>query len=251
MWKIVLLISLLSFSVQGQVNKSYFGRANENNVFRAMNQIHGSQMTYQATTGAGNFAGLIQVLVISGFLDTNYFSGENYGYRFAISATPATSPNNPAKYFATATPIQYSKITRKSFYVDESGIIRGGDINGAVATINEPIIYLCGNNESQAIANLRTLIGAEYTFAATSGFGNYGSLSQLAQNSLINSNLANGQLCGYNFKIQFTSQIFHINATPQYYSVSGNRSFYTDQTGIIRGADKQGLPADENDLPIQ
>ena len=142
-------------------------------------------MTYQATTGAGNFAGLIQVLVISSFRYTNYFEGEKItviGFAQFLLA-PATSLQTNLQNILLLLHNQYSKITRKSFYVDESGIIRGGDINGAVATINETynFIFAVIMKVVGKLVNLRTLIGAEYTFAATSGFGNYGSLSQLAQ----------------------------------------------------------------------
>ena len=39
------------------------------------------------------------------------------------------------KYEVTATPTEYGKTGRQSFYLDESGIIRGADHGGEPATV--------------------------------------------------------------------------------------------------------------------
>ncbi|MEP6705313.1 MAG: DUF2950 family protein [Acidobacteriota bacterium] len=43
---------------------------------------------------------------------------------------------------------------------------------------------------------------------------------------------------------------FKIFATPQVYGVTGVKSFFIATDGVIRGADRQGGHADEDDPPI-
>ena len=101
---------------------------------------------------------------------------------------------------------------------------------------------------------MRTEI-ADGTYAATFGNGNYGTLGQLSE-YLIPSRLADGIEHGYSFTVvtavqtQQTPAIFKIYATPLTYGVTGIRSFFIDTSGVILGADKNGLPSDENDPPI-
>ena len=44
---------------------------------------------------------------------------------------------------------------------------------------------------------------------------------------------------------------FKISATPYPYSQMGFRSFFMDQTFVVRGADRQGQDGNENDPPIE
>ena len=39
-------------------------------------------------------------------------------------------------------------------------------------------------------------------------------------------------------------------ATPQSYRKTGRKSFYIDETGVMRGADKNGVTATNDDPPI-
>ena len=44
--------------------------------------------------------------------------------------------------------------------------------------------------------------------------------------------------------------MFEVSATPKTYGKSGRRSFYTDHTGTVRGADHRGEPANAED-PVE
>ena len=60
---------------------------NERFVIRALGTIHGAEMTYQATVGAGIFGSLAQVRQVN-YIDEALGSGNKYGYAFALTATP-------------------------------------------------------------------------------------------------------------------------------------------------------------------
>lgn len=229
-------------------------------VIRSVGTIHGAQMTYQATAGNGTY-GSLENLRQADFIDAVLAGGEKYGYVFALSVTHPTT-TTPAKFTLTATPRLYRKSGRVSYFVDERGAIRGADKNGAAADANDPEIDSCSfygdaaGNERCVIQNLRTFHGAQMTYQATTGTGNYGTLAQLFAAGIINSNMASGTIYGYTLTLQTVNQLpnapafFSLKATPVIYGVTGTRSFYIDVQGVIRGADKQGLPADETDPPI-
>ena len=113
-------------------------------------------------------------------------------------------------------------------------------------------------NEGSAQASLRILHAAEATYQATKGAGNFGTLSELSAEGLIDSKLATGTKSGYKFTVELTTNEtsypgFAVVGVPMTYGGvegSGVRSFYIDETGVIRGADKSGRPATKEDLPV-
>jgi len=109
-------------------------------------------------------------------------------------------------------------------------------------------------NESSAISSLRTLASAEMTYQATTGDGKYGTLSALAAANLIDSKLAMGTKNGYHFTVELTTNEdypgFEVVGVPMTYGTTGIRSFYTDETGVIRAGDKSGKPSTKMDSPL-
>jgi len=229
---------------------------NETLIYNALRQIHAAQATYNATTGNGSYALTLQELADLEFIDQILGRGEKYGYYFWVAATP-TKNNKPSFFTATATPSQYPKTGRRSFYIDSNGVVRGADKNGAIATVNDPFFIICGDNESEIIQSLRTLHSAEITYQATAGAGNFGTFQNLQSHGLIDSLTAQGNRCGYRFTVikkngfSNNSASFYIAAVPQKYPVTGRRSFRIDHDGVIRGADRKGQPANADDLPIE
>ena len=252
-----LLIASVATNTNAQtLDSRHFG---ERFVIKDIAQIRDAEYTYSAIYGNGNFGTLSQ-LNQAGFIDSALASREKHGYRFALSLI-LSSPGTPASFILTATPIRYPKTGRRSFYIDTNGELHGADKNGAVATAADPYIDSCAlfgiaDNERCTIADMRTLHGAEMTYASTYGNNNYATLGQLSEYSFIRPSLADGIDHGYSFTVvtiaqtQQTPATFKIYATPLTYGVTGIRSFFIDTSGIIRGADKNGLPADENDPPI-
>ncbi len=232
---------------------------NERFVIRSLRTLHSAQMTYNATSGGGNY-GTLQNLVQADLIDSALATGLKYGYSYQIITTDwsAAIPSTAATLRITATPLGYRKTGRRSFFIDESGVLRGADKSGAAATIADPEIqYECLPHEECAIADLRTLHSAEITYSATVGNGNYASFTQLRAEGLISAALATGSRNGYNFTYQTVDRIsgvsessFKLWATPITYGVTGRRSFYIGINGVLRGADKKGGLADENDPPI-
>ncbi len=111
-------------------------------------------------------------------------------------------------------------------------------------------------NEGAAIRSLRTIHAAEQTYQATSGRGRYGNLSDLQRDSLISSDLASGTKSGYRFKLEVIPSgrnglsEFEVVAIPTDYGSTGRRSFFIDNTGVIRGEDSHGLDATSSAPPL-
>lgn len=119
------------------------------------------------------------------------------------------------------------------------------------------VYYPYIQNETFAVNAVRTLHSAQVTYQATAGNGNFGSLNDLRQASLIDTTIASGDKYGYRFAVQTmagngnTSASFVITATPQRYRKTGRKSFYINTSGTLRGADKNGAPATADDPIIE
>jgi type IV pilus assembly protein PilA len=99
--------------------------------------------------------------------------------------------------------------------------------------------------EMAAVAALRTINEEQIQYQ--SEFGNFASsLPQLGPPSgagtaegasaagLIPGGLANGSSNGYNFTLTQTATGYAVSAVPKTFGSTGSRTFFTDQTGIIR-----------------
>ena len=234
--------------------------SNEVLVSRAVRALHGAQATYQATSGNGSY-GTLEQLGTAQLIDQSLSTGYKYGYLFIAVMTPAT-PTMPADFQITATPRKYRVYGKISFFIDASGELRGGDKGGHQADASDPIIELCSqgsisDNERCTMQSQRTLHSAETTYQATSGNGNFGTLTQLRSAGLIQAGLASGISDGYIFTLALTVQTqtvpaaFRISAVPKAYGTSGFRSFFISTDGVMYCADKNGEPADENDPPCK
>jgi type IV pilus assembly protein PilA len=128
---------------------------------------------------------------------------------------------------------------------------------GMIAAIAIPNLMAARRaaNEGSAMSSLRTLHAAEATYQATRGAGQFGTLSELAADNLIDLKLATGNKNGYNFTVELTTDDmnypgFSVVARPLTYRSDGIRSFYVDETGVIRAGDNSGGPATKMDLPL-
>jgi type II secretory pathway pseudopilin PulG len=128
---------------------------------------------------------------------------------------------------------------------------------GIVAAIAIPNLLAARRaaNEGSAMSSLRTLASAQATYQATRGNGKFGTLSELAAENLIDLKLATGTKNGYHFTVELTTDEmsyagFSVVARPLTYRSDGIRSFYIDETGVIRAGDNSGGPATKMDLPV-
>jgi hypothetical protein len=226
---------------------------NEACTIRSMRTVHSAEVTYYSTSGS-SYTGLAG-LASAGLINASLASGQLRGYSISVTAFPQTP-----SYSATAVPQMYGITGIRSFFVDESGVVRAADHQGGLANVNDPAIVdsnggSIADNEQSAISSMRTVHSAEVTWFANFGY-NYTDLAGLAQAGLIDAILASGQRSGYSFSVVVIPQTptepagYRANAIPQMYGRTGRRSFFIDESGVIRAADHHGGPASANDPPI-
>ncbi len=92
-----------------------------------LNLIANVEGTYQTTAGKGKY-GTIDQLVAQKLLTREMF--DKYGYNFEITLVGDS-------FEAVATPKEYGKTGKRSFFVDKSGVIRGDDHGGAPASVGD------------------------------------------------------------------------------------------------------------------
>jgi hypothetical protein len=103
-------------------------------------------------------------------------------------------------------------------------------------------------NETDVMARLRAIAAAEARYGIESG-GEYGTLEQLIQTRYIN-DPSSGKLTGYRFEVRVKPGGFEATAVPVKFGVTGTRSFYLDETNIMRAADKRGASATASDPEV-
>jgi len=98
---------------------------NESIAQSMLRMIAGGESTYKSKHG--NY-GSLDDLVKEGLVPKDLT--EKYGYKLEV-----TILSN--KFEATATPLEYGKTGKNSFFVDETNVLRGGDHGGGPATISD------------------------------------------------------------------------------------------------------------------
>jgi prepilin-type N-terminal cleavage/methylation domain-containing protein len=118
-------------------------------------------------------------------------------------------------------------------------------IIGIIAAIAIPNLLASRRaaNESSAIATMRVIFSAEATYASTTGGGNYGTLTQLNTQGLIDSVVKNadttaksGYLYDLDTPIGTVGQAFDCSSLPSSPSglgATGTRSFAVNETGVL------------------
>jgi type II secretory pathway pseudopilin PulG len=99
---------------------------NETVVISTLRTIHGAQMTYQATSGAGAFASDLQTLSSAKLIKESLADGEDGGYGYRVRKISNT------EWQLTAVPLSYQPGMR-SFYIDSAGVIKAADKKGREA----------------------------------------------------------------------------------------------------------------------
>lgn len=113
----------------------------------------------------------------------------------------------------------------------------------------EQVPQVIAANEMAALARLHSIVTAEMTLQLE-GDGKYATLDELVQKGAM-SNSSQGKLTGYRFAVKVKPGGFEATAVPETFKVTGRRSFYIDESRIMRGADKGGLPATASDPVVQ
>lgn len=128
--------------------------ANEGSAIGSIRTLHGAQLAYQTTSGAGNFAGTnsatgdiagLSTLNGLGLIDDVLGSGNKSGYKF-VGAVTASVSSTPATFFFSANPVTATgaMVTgTKRYCINQQGVI-GADPNNtgtpfdAAATLTAP-----------------------------------------------------------------------------------------------------------------
>jgi type II secretory pathway pseudopilin PulG len=161
--------------------------------------------------------------------------------------------------------IAMSEIRRSAGRLKGEGIATAGLVLGYAWIVGIPIVLIIAAiaipnllrakmaaNESSAVAQVRTLVVAETTYAnAHSDAGFTCSLSNLAEDKLISSVLAGGAKSGYTFELLNCSPAgtgaanmkFQVVAHPVAPNQTGIRAFCSDESAVIKvdsGGSAQG-----------
>jgi len=91
-------------------------------------------------------------------------------------------------------------------------------------------------NEASAITTVRSVLNAETLYVTTVGSGKYGTMGSLVSGMLVDTVVGSSTKDGYVFAISLgaADASFVIDARPTGYSKSGIRSFFSDETAVIR-----------------
>lgn len=99
-------------------------------------------------------------------------------------------------------------------------------------------------NEASAVAGLRAIAHAEMTFHHSHGeYADFEDLSNATPPYLSDSNVASGLKDGYEFDVlSATSSGFEALASPIAFGKTGNKTFYIDESGIVRFSEDGSQP---------
>ncbi len=114
-------------------------RYNEAGAIMIMRTLHSAEATYEATTGNGDY-GTIEELGKENLIDSVLAEGHRYGYLFQVRREKRSSESQ-SSFQIVAVPRTYLKTGRRSFYIDETGVIHAADKNGAeVSLADDPLV---------------------------------------------------------------------------------------------------------------
>src|SRR5688572_314377 len=176
-----------------------------------------------------------QVFVNADLVERFVFMGKNKPQ----AAAPDNQPVEPLTYMLSNEglgPIHEAHVPRSFVQMVVAGM---------TTKANESPI---STNESIARNMLRIIAVAQITFRKTKGDGRYGSLDELSAGGFITKDLL--ERYGYRIELSVLSNRFEVTATPVEYGKTGKRSFYIDDSGILRGGDHGGGAATPSDQPI-
>lgn len=115
-------------------------RYNEAGAIMALRTLFSAEATYQATAGNGDY-GTIEELGKEKLIDYVLAEGHRYGYLFRVRREKF-STESQASLEIVAVPRTYRRTGRRSFYMNETGVIHAADKNGAEANLSDDLIVI-------------------------------------------------------------------------------------------------------------
>jgi hypothetical protein len=117
--------NLILLMVAGMaIQNSSFPTTSEASAQGVLRTLFAAEQTYQAIKAEGNY-GSLDELVEMGLVQKDL---QPNGYKIELTVSGS-------KFQAVAVPIEYGKTGKMSFFIDESGVLRGVDNGGGVATV--------------------------------------------------------------------------------------------------------------------
>ena len=258
---LLLASPLIAFS--GTKKADNFSYQNELLAIGAIKQIYAAEHQYLFNVTPppdqppGPNFGTLKQLEGADLIDPVLGSGEKFGYYFHIIALPRAS-TTPPNIIVNAWPKVYRKTGIRSFFMNIDCAIKGADHGGSFAEYTDPVLDSCSPTIAyeygeQAMSDLRTIASAEFTYQATFGNGYFGTFDQLVEAGLVNESMIGNY---HRIMVSITKPTliapatFKVWSTPTLYRTSGVLSLFIDDTGILRGSDRGGQPAEHDDPPI-
>jgi len=118
--------------------------ANEGSAISSLRALHGAQIAYQTTRGAGNYAGTasptgdtagLVIMRNAGIIDPVLGAGTKSGYKF-VGGVTLNSLSSPATFFFSANPLSSSgamKSGTRRYCITQQGVIGADPTNLGVA----------------------------------------------------------------------------------------------------------------------
>jgi hypothetical protein len=121
------LVAMLIAGISGEVNPPAELR-NERRAIELMYQIAYGEVEYKAKKGGSNY-GTLEDLIAADIFPKDEM--EKSGYKFQVNLSGD-------KFEVSAVPLEYGKSGTISLFIDHTLVLRGGDRNGASATVSDP-----------------------------------------------------------------------------------------------------------------
>jgi len=146
-WKLLsvglLLLDLPSLEIEW--NRASMDQ-NERDAIRTLKEVAKAIETYRRTytklpgslSNLGPPAKGASTSAAAGLVDAELAAGSKSGYTFRYVIVGASAVGAPARYALAATPLVYGTTGRRSFFVDENGLIHGADRQGTLASGADP-----------------------------------------------------------------------------------------------------------------
>jgi hypothetical protein len=120
-------------------------------------------------------------------------------------------------------------------------LVRSYATAAAVSVKDMPVLM----GETAAFYTLQRIASAELSYKDEKKKERFGTLEELIAEELLEKEFL--EHIEYKIELTATSDKFEATATPKTYGKTGRRSFFLDETGTVRAADRKGQPATADD----
>ncbi len=104
-------------------------------------------------------------------------------------------------------------------------------------------------NEEVAIGTLYSIASSQALYQADKSKGRYASMDELIEAGILTKDLLHRY--GYTVQVTASADRFEATAVPEEYGTSGRRSFFIDESGVLRAGDHGGGAATVADQPLE